>query len=296
MKSNFRIVIGVATTGRREQMSRTLLQLANLSTLPDRVIVCPACSEDIDVESWHALPFKVDVVLGGRGSTIQRNAILDACRDEEIIFFMDDDYYPAEDYLDQINSVFCQFPDVVVVTNQPLADGASGPGISHEEAVNILRASTKLEKTTVVATYGGYGCNMSMRLSVVMSNQIRFDEQLPLYGWLEDIEISRRMAKFGRIVNFSGLRGVHMGEKKGRTSGIRFGYSQVVNPYYMIRKGSLSFGYGVKHLVKNFLANLIYSIKPEPWVDRQGRLKGNLIGFKDIICCSAHPKNVMKLD
>lgn len=296
MNSNFRIVIGIATAGRREQMPLTLLQLAKLIRQPDRVIVCPASPNDFDVNSLPVLPFKVEVVEGGRGSTVQRNKILDVCWDEDIIFFMDDDYYPAEDYLNQVSSVFGQFSDVVVVTNQPIADGATGPGISHGEAIDIIKASSIPDITTVTDTYGGYGCNMSLRLPVIQEKKLRFDEELPLYGWLEDIEISRRIAKFGRIVNFTGLRGVHMGTKKGRTSGIRFGYSQVVNPYYMIRKGSLSFEYGFKHIARNFIANIIYSFRPEPWVDRRGRLKGNIIGFRDIIMGSAHPRKVMKLN
>uniref|UniRef100_UPI00195349D0 glycosyltransferase family 2 protein n=1 Tax=Escherichia coli TaxID=562 RepID=UPI00195349D0 len=67
----------------------------------------------------------------------------------------------------------------------------------------------------------GYGCNMTVRLSVIHAHGIRFDEDLPLYAWLEDVDLSRRMAPYGRIVGSATMRGVHLGSKRGRSSGIR---------------------------------------------------------------------------
>ena len=34
------------------------------------------------------------------------------------------------------------------------------------------------------------------------------------------------------------LRGVHLGNKRGRVSGLRFGYSQIANPIYLLQKGT----------------------------------------------------------
>ncbi|MFZ4551242.1 MAG: glycosyltransferase family 2 protein [Aquabacterium sp.] len=295
MRADFKIVVGIATAGRREQMPRTLAQLAMLSRQPDRVIVCPATPQDFDQSILPPLPFDVEVVCGPKGLTRQRNVILDACRDEDIILFIDDDFYPASDYLSQIDKLFAAHADVVVATNQPVADGATGPGYSHDQALQILADSHPVSDGFSSDTYGGYGCNMSFRLSVVRQHALRFDENLPLYGWLEDIDFSRRVAPYGRIVNYSGLRGVHLATKAGRTSGLKLGYSQIVNPYYMIRKGSLSFSYGFKHMFKNMAKNLLRSLWQEPWVDRRGRLKGNLFGLIDIAKGRAHPLQAQNL-
>ena len=41
----------------------------------------------------------------------------------------------------------------------------------------------------------------------------RFDENLPLYGWLEDVDFCRQLARYGRIVKNIRLIGVHLGSK-----------------------------------------------------------------------------------
>src|SRR6202040_3955084 len=88
--------------------------------------------------------------------------------------------------------------------------------------------------------YGTYGCNMAFRLKPIVSHNVVFDDNLPLYGWQEDIDFSRRVLPYGRIVRSKSLRGVHLGIKLGRTSGVRFGYSQIANPIYLTRKGTMS--------------------------------------------------------
>ena len=78
---------------------------------------------------------------------------------------------------------------------------------------------------------------MSIRASMI--GDLRFDERLVLYGWQEDIDFTSQLRQRGRVVCVSNIRGVHLGLKAGRVSGERFGYSQVVNPVYLIRKGTV---------------------------------------------------------
>ena len=107
----------------------------------------------------------------------------------------------------------------------------------------------------------------------------QFDEALPFYAWQEDIDFSRQLASFGRIVRADALTGVHLGVKRGRTSGVRFGYSQIANPIYFIRKGTVSLSFGGRTMTKNLLANVIRTLHPEAHIDRRGRLKGNILAF-----------------
>jgi len=290
------IVIGIATAGRREQLRLTLQQLSRQEVRPTRIIVCPAAPEDFDAEAARALPYEVTLVHGPRGLPAQRNAILRECTSAELVIFLDDDFYPAKDYVKQVLELFKARPDIVMATHHPALDGGPGPGVTHEAA---LSAIAELERRTVTAvtapTYGGYGCNMTIRLAPIREHQIWFDERLPLYGWLEDIDFSRRVAPHGNIVSCSALRGVHLGTKRGRTSGTRLGYSQIANPVYMLKKGSMNSGYAFRQMARNLAKNLVRSLHPEPWVDRRGRLKGNALALLDLCSGQLAPERVLNL-
>lgn len=292
-----RLAIGIATAGRRAQMPLTLAQLARQDTLPQRIIICPASRDDYDPASAPPLGCPIEVLHGPRGLTQQRNRILESCPDIDVLVFLDDDFYPATDYVRQVLALFAAHPDIVVATNHPLRDGATGPGIPHELAIEILAAQAGRSSgpRLIKSTYGGYGCNMAIRVAPALAHGVRFDANLPLYGWLEDIDFSRRMAVHGRIANCSSLIGVHLAVKHGRTSGLRFGYSQVANPLYLSRKGSLSASYSLRHLARNVAKNLLHVAHPEPWVDRRGRLRGNLIAFGDLLRGRLDPRRILHL-
>lgn len=297
MSESFKIAVAIATFGRREQMPLTLEKICAMTKLPSRIYVCPANPADFDVGALSFLPVPIEVVECARiGSSAQRNQILDRCRDSDIVVFMDDDYYPSSWYLDTIEEIFLNCSNVVIATGRPEHDGATGPGFAPDEAERLLAGySPSNGPVELRPTYGGYGCNMAVRLRPVYENGIRFDENLPLYGWLEDIDFSRRLARFGEIVSCRQLSGVHLAVKKGRSPGVRLGYSQLANPIYMMRKGSISSKYAFKHIWRNFVSNLVKSLAPEPWVDRRGRLKGNLLALVDLLRARLHPKRVLDL-
>ncbi len=92
------------------------------------------------------------------------------------------------------------------------------------------------------------------------------------------------------------MRGVHLGIKSGRTSGVRFGYSQIANPIYLIRKGTMSWQHAKMLMWRNLAANLIRSFHPEPWIDRKGRLKGNMLALVDMAIGRISPHRILKMD
>src|ERR1700682_4636715 len=103
-------------------------------------------------------------------------------------------------------------------------------------------------------------------------------------GWRENRDFGGALAKRGgsRIKSASAC-GVHMGVKSGRVAGDRLGYSQVVNPIYLLRKGTMSRGQVVSHLFGNISSNVARALSPEPFIDRRGRLRGNLRGLADVL-------------
>lgn len=289
-------VVGIASAGRREQLALTLKMLARQKRLPDRVIVCPAGEDDFDAARARGLPYRLDVVRAPRGLCAQRNALLRACEHAELLFLFDDDFYPATDYLLRAIELFAAHPDVVVATHHPELDGANGSGISHGEALAALERLQHHPRRHVLRdTYGGYGCNMVLRLAPVREHGVWFDENLPLYAWLEDIDFTRRLAAHGRIVADDALAGVHLGVKGGRASGLRLGYSQIANPLYMLKKGSLSLPYALRQMSRNIAKNALRALWPEPWVDRVGRVRGNALAFSDLLSGRLHPRNAAKL-
>ena len=58
----------------------------------------------------------------------------------------------------------------------------------------------------------------------------------------------------------------------------------------------MSFAYAFQLAMRNFLANLVKSIRPESYVDRRGRLRGNLIGIFHLMTGRLTPEYILKLE
>jgi GT2 family glycosyltransferase len=292
-----RVAVGIATMGRRDTLSETLRELAKQSRLPDLVIVCPAAPDDVDSGLLKQLPYRTEIATGPLGTPHQRNSILRQTAGFDAIVFFDDDYFPSPRYLENAEAILRRDEDVGVITGTLIEDGINGPGLTPEQARSRILAEPAPTGAGVLTTdYGAYGCNMVIRLGPVHEHGVEFDEALPMYGWQEDIDFSRQLAAWGRVVRAKALTGVHLGIKRGRTSGTRFGYSQIANPIYLMRKGTVSLSFGGSTLARNLLANLVRSLRPEPYVDRAGRLKGNMLACLDILRGRLHPGRIRELD
>ena len=292
-----RIAVGIATAGRRAMLSETLSEIAKQWRLPDVVVVCPTDLGDVDHELLKSLPYATRVVESAPGLTHQRNAILREVRTFDVVVFFDDDFFPSSNYLANAEAILRRDEDVVVITGTLIEDGINGPGLTPEEArARMAAVPVPINAGGIRPDYGAYGCNMVLRLGPVVEHRLVFDESLPLYGWQEDIDFSRQLAKWGRVARAEALNGVHLGVKRGRTSGVKFGYSQVANPIFLMRKGTVSLAFGGKTLVKNVLANAGRAFRPEAHVDRAGRLKGNMLALLDLVRGRMYPGRICELD
>jgi len=294
--TSLKIAIAIATAGRRDLLAQTVRFIARQTRLPNELLICPAKADDFDAGCLDGFPASARVVPGSIGSSAQRNALIEATNCDVIVFF-DDDFLPAEDFLEETERIFANNLNVAIVTGEVLADGAVGPGLDFENAVSIIaQAGVNDASATLRPVFNGYGCNMAARMTLIRRNHIRFDENLPLYAWLEDVDFSRQLAPFGDIVRASRLRGVHMGTKRsGRTPGRRLGYSQVANQVYLMRKWNMSASSTFAWVMRNVLANLARSFLPEPWVDRRGRLTGNMLAFWDLVRGRVDPRRMLDL-
>lgn len=293
MSPNSRLVVMFATTGRAEILRRTIALLEEQTRKPDRVIVSAISSAD--TEALPETSFPLEVFHEGSGLCQQRNVILDQMTGDEIIVFFDDDFLPATKYLEATEAAFQSQIDLVVSTGVVLSDGIQGPGISFDDGLELLAAAEGKDVQQDSPVFNAYGCNFAMRMSAVLKANARFDEELPLYGWLEDVDISRQLAGQGKIVRIGTCEGIHLGVKSGRTSGTRLGYSQMVNPIYLRGKGTCSTKLAFRLMAQNLAANILKSLRPEPYIDRIGRLKGNMIGLFDILRFKVRPSKALEL-
>ncbi|MFN7001562.1 MAG: glycosyltransferase family 2 protein, partial [Elioraea tepidiphila] len=258
-----RIAIGIATRGRPAILAGVLRDLRRQTRAPDRIIVCHVGPEDV------AGCDGAEFITAPAGLPRQRNAILDAAADCDVVLFLDDDFLCAPEYLAVTEAAFDARPDMVVATGTVIADGAKGPGYSLEEGAALLAADTPPADPMAMAPhFNGYGCNMAFRMATVRAHGIRVDERLPLYAWYEDIDFTRALGRHGTILRLAGARGVHLGVKQARTPGLRLGYSQVANPVYLARKGTFPWSHAIPSAARHTLINAVRSLAPEPHVDR----------------------------
>ncbi|MCL7464702.1 glycosyltransferase family 2 protein [Phaeovulum sp. NW3] len=292
-----RVVIAIPTTGRRAVVARTIRDIACQTRRPDLVIVVFAREGDIDPAALTGLPVRLVLQRSDIGLTRQRNRALEIAAQGagpgDVLLFLDDDFLMARDYLARLEALFRDHSDIVMATGAVLADGIHGPGLDADGARARLDAlSPQAGPGDLVAVYNGYGCNMAIRLRDVLARGLRFDPRLPLYGWLEDVDFSRQLAQCGRIVRADALRGIHLGTKTGRSSGLRLGYSQIANPLYLRAKRTMRPRRAFAIMARNLLANLVLSLRPEPEVDRRGRLRGNLRALADLMRGRLRPDRV----
>jgi glycosyltransferase involved in cell wall biosynthesis len=289
-----KLVVIIPTLGRGNVLGKLLQHLQRQVRRPDLVIV--SAPDESHVELADGYPFPVELAFGPKGLPAQRNTALRRIDSRfDVVTFFDDDFIPADDYLQRVERAFTLHPDWSVVSGWVVRDGAGTAGLTWDEGIAALETAAELEPNSpdVIDHVGAYGCNMSIRVSHV--GRVRFDERLVLYGWQEDIDFTSQLRRRGRVVGVHRIRGVHLGVKSGRTSGLRLGYSQVANPVYLVRKGTVPASFLLPLMARNVIANAVRSLWPEPWVDRRGRLKGNIIAFFHLMTGRIEPEYILRL-
>ncbi len=292
-RSMMRVAVVVATRGRPAVVTQTVKYLLETQTVaPDCVIVSTV--ERADAGNLLHDP-RVTVITGKMGLPTQRNnGLAHLPKGIDVVVFFDDDFVADPGWLATALTVFCDESRVVGFTGRVVADGIKGAGITFEDAVSSLKQKHVTSGPAFKVPYSPYGCNMAFRMSAI--GKLRFDERLVMYGWLEDRDFGATVAADGgQLVKSALAYGVHMGAKTGRVSGDRLGYSQVVNPVYLHSKGTMTTGQMLAQIWRNVSINLARFLRPEPFIDRRGRVRGNLIGFADVLRGRINPERACEL-
>ncbi|MGH1422597.1 MAG: glycosyltransferase family 2 protein [Hyphomonas sp.] len=300
------VSVVVATKGRAAECAVLLRWLQRQTYQPVAVTLIGVETRDLPVIDGK-MDFAVARLLSeSAGSTFQRNVGLDwlltheyLADDRGFVIFMDDDFRPADDWIECAVEAFGSHPDVVGLTGWVLADGVKGEGLSDADAKAFVEGRLKAEphwtnQTDMFEILSGYGCNMAFRSTA--ARELRFDEALPLYGWQEDTDYTGQAVRFGRMVIARRCRGVHLGSKRGRTSGVRFGYSQIANPLRIADRGNMNRKRALKFVCRALAGNVVNTLRRRPDVDYFGRLRGNMIAVGDLLRRRCRPARILELD
>jgi|SRR5450432_174535 GT2 family glycosyltransferase len=293
------ISVIICSVGRPAVLHHTVRSILGQSLLPANIFLVSPNADSILPETL-ALP-SVRYVASPLGATIQRNRGLDSMPPEtELVVFFDDDVELCVSYLQQMADLFRDCPQVLIACGTLLLDGGRGTRVSREEAVQACSAEDRQPSTPDPKPYvplgSAYGCNMAARVSALKG--IRFDENLPLYSWLEDADFAVRLTRGALgVVTATRAKGVHLGWRGGRVAGTRFGFSQIVNPLYLWKKAKV---FPLQHVIVQFwlrciAGNILGVLTRDQEYDRLGYLKGNLLGIKHLLGGDCDPTTILKM-
>jgi GT2 family glycosyltransferase len=269
-----------ASKGRPEILAEAFSALADQTLQPGSVIISGTCDEDAGKLAHDP---SITFVKGRGGLTRQRNMALRRLPDDaELVVFFDDDFVPHRRWLEAVADTFRAHPDVVAFTGNVITDGVAGAGLSFQDALQHLERIEACDITWIRDFESPYGCNMAFRRVAIEG--LEFDERLVDHGWLEDLDFGAQVARRGgRLVKIGGALGVHRGVKLGRVAGRNQGYAQVINPFYLRNKGTITTWLLAKLVLRHLAANLARSVVPDPHVDRISRLRGNFAALCDVL-------------
>jgi GT2 family glycosyltransferase len=285
----------IPSRGRPDELAETLLSIQRQTVVPKQIILAVTCEQDIKPEVFRAE--NVAVCIGGGGNSAQKNRGIRALSEGiEIVIFFDDDVELAPNYIEVVRSVFAQRPDLVGLNGNLLANGGvdrfRARQIIEEHAPFALDRRPKVELYS--PTHGLYGCCMSMRRQLF--NHIQFDERLKSYSWLEDADIGKRAHLYGTVGFCPDASLVHLGIRRGRDSGRKFGFAQIMNPVYLASTGVFRWRQAlVNHVIKATAANVAGAILRDREVDRWGRLYGNFYAFAQICRGRIQPEDILNI-
>jgi GT2 family glycosyltransferase len=224
----------ISSVNRPEVLHETVLAVCRQTVSPITIILslCDVCSV---LPETSRLP-GIKIIQGQAGLTRQRNAGLGAVPSTaEYVLFLDDDTELAPNYLESMERLF-----------DGRSELAASSGVFAMDGLRIARPLTRAEAMAAITkrpfeqrtepAEGLTGCNIFVRRTVAES--VKFDERLPLSGWLEDFDFSVRCRPHGMVVwNFETCV-AHLGvQRASRERGFMVGYAQVANSYYLCQKG-----------------------------------------------------------
>jgi hypothetical protein len=289
-----RVAVVLASAGRPALLDEALRTCSDQRDVAFTGIVSVPDEASLPVD--RALLAGWNVVTGVRGLAAQRNAALATLTSAtDIVAFFDDDAVLRPDYLALAVRFLDSHPDVQGLTGRVLLDGATTGEVSRDTAAEALERSLHDEISgRWRPTRELYGCNFVVRAAA--ARELQFDDRLPLYSWLEDHDFARRLMRRGPIAKVDDCVIVHRAAASGgRQSHVRLGYSQVMNPVYLARKGSFPTWLAAEQIFRPVAKNIVHSVRGPSATWRRERLSGNVKAVRDIVGGRISPERIAAL-
>jgi glycosyltransferase involved in cell wall biosynthesis len=293
------VSVVLVSKGRPEVLADTIDSVLRQTLAPRQIIVVVPAAEDLPGREWGSV---VQTIVGPLGITAQRNQALEAIPPSiNYVAFFDDDFELKTDYLEQAVRFMENCPAAVGLSGLLLADGR----VSRQKAREMLaqhahRSSERGNFQSRGDLHSFHGCNMFMRRALLVDE--KFDENLPLYGFAEDYEISMRLERYGKVGKFRYCAGVHLAWGAGRMRDIQYGYSLIANQWYCLKKGTVhappleaNIWFWKVVVGRMLLFTLKHLLRRDRECDWPKRMQGHLLALRDILFDRCHPRRILEL-
>jgi len=248
------LTVAVCTYHRSLPLEQFLNSLELQDRLPEVLLIVDASPNDLTESMLKSHPWQLHEIIYLRvghslqGLTRQRNIALDWCTTDLIAFF-DDDIMLEPDCLKELEANIHNSDDIVGVGSRIINED-SKPGLMWD-ILNWMGAIPdltpgKYHRSGLIAPLrllgshqGGVnvdrlqgGCTI-WRTSI--ARRVRFSEFFHGYAQSEDLEFSRRIAQYGRLVVSGKAQVRHLHDIQGRPDQIVLGRMGIVNRHYIHR-------------------------------------------------------------
>jgi GT2 family glycosyltransferase len=286
------MLIVIPTRNRVKELTNTLNFLDSNQFFFKKIVIVDSSKLEIKQkikEKIKEYNSHIKIIDSEPSTCIQRNAGFNFIEDNEYIMFLDDD------------NIF--YPDAFYKMQYFLNNNKNFSGVAfnqiYNEKISILE---KFKKNYISNKLGIYSSNIGgfsnsgwqsrfinftnnaivqwlpTRAVIYRSEKvrnIRFDEKLGIYGYLEDLDFSLELKKNGNLMVCSDARYSH--DQSISRPGFEFGKKELRNRYYIVKKHNLK-----KNLF--FLTSLfrmILTLKEGIFGDINSfkRLAGNLVAL-----------------
>jgi len=276
------VAVVINTKGRPGVVADIVKRVQTQTRAPDHIFVVGA--HPLDLAALDHDDAQLSCLISRKGRAGRLNEALDMVGSgyDHVIFF-DDDYLPSRFWIERAAQLFAASPEFVAIAGENIIQHTDSHGVSLSEAQSILQWCDGLETTSQAISPRGssYLGNIAIRGAAL--DKIRLDESLPFGSSLADVDFCAKISQRGRIGRAEQLNGVKIDAKTQRENGRKAGFAQIANAAYLARKGSFSRGLTFKLMTRSLAANALHSVRPEPHIDRRGRLLGNLQAFATLL-------------
>lgn len=242
----------VATKDRSEQLEQMLRSLERQTRRPDQVVVVDGGQKSCQkiIPKFPRLSVRY-TTFSPPSATKQRNyGITRVQKDITLVGFLDDDVELEADAVEVIMTFWENAPETIVgvalnMANHPVLFASSLKALPFAEQLGVYSKQQGAVLPSAFQTMIGYvSTNTPVQWlptgAVVWRKSIfqnyRFDEWFTEYSYLEDLDFSYRVGKEYHLMVLANARYYHHPALDGRGSDFRFGWREVENRLYLVKK------------------------------------------------------------